>query len=83
MLSESDQITISRICDKEPEKTVEFATSLLSALGKCDKQEFADLFFINKRTVERKCKSGEISNIYGFPLINVYIKKLQNETKSK
>lgn len=81
MLSESDQITISRICDKEPEKIVEFTTSLLNALGKSDKQEFADLFFMNKRTVERKCKSGEIPNIFGYPLINVYIKKLQNEKK--
>jgi len=79
MLTKLDQFEISRICDKSPEKIVEFTTSLLSALGTVNKQEFSEVMQMSLRTVERKCKSNEIPNIFGMPLINVYMKGLKNE----
>jgi len=74
MLSKLEQLDISQICDKEPNKIVEFTTSLLSRLGVVSKQEFADVMVMSLRTVERGCKDGKIPTILGNPSINLYMK---------
>lgn len=82
MLSKLEQLDICHICDKEPNKIVEFTTALFDALGVVSKQEFADVMSMSLRTVERGCKDDKIPTILGFPSINLYMKINENSSKS-
>jgi len=76
-----DIYDISRICDKEPLKAVAIMTLIAEELGSVSKSEFSHITGLNKRTIERHCKSGKIicDPYFKRPLINIYLRQKRNE----
>jgi len=77
-----DEFDIRRICVKEPLRAVAIMTLIADELGSVTMSEFAEIECMNKRTVERQCKSGKIycDDYFKRPLINIYIKQ-KNHSK--
>jgi len=71
-LSKKDNLEICHICDTNPEYAVAMMTALYDYLGVVSKEHFSEVYFMNKRTVQRKCKNGVIPTFYGSPVIRLY-----------
>ncbi len=80
-LNYAERIDLGRICDKEPLKAVEIMTFIAEELGSVTMSEFADIAVMNKRTVERQCKSGKIlvDEYFKRPMINIHLRKKRGE----
>ena len=76
-LSKKQNDDISRICDTNPKYAVAIMTTFYDFLGVVSKDHFSEVYFMNKRTVQRKCKNGNIPTFYGNPIIRLYEKTLK------
>jgi hypothetical protein len=71
-LSKKQVDDIWRICDTNPEYAVAIMTTFYDFLGIVSKKHFGEVYFMNKRTVQRNCKNGKIPTFEDKPIIKLY-----------